>query len=65
MKERTYHLKIKVVKVVKGPDATYNVVAEGAGYVGQAGASNLGLAFERAYQSVIDQASEEMLKIDG
>lgn len=59
MKERTYNFK---VKVVKSNDNTYNVVAEGAGFVGQGSASGLGLAFERAYQSVIDQASEEILK---
>lgn len=62
MKERTYHLK---VKVVKSQDNTYNVVAEGAGFVGHGSASALGIAFDRAYQSVIDQASEEMLKSVG
>lgn len=59
MKQKTYNFK---VKVTKSDDNTYSVAVEGAGLQGTSTSSALGNAFERAYQSVIDQASELILK---
>lgn len=59
MKDRTYNLK---VKVIKNYNNIFKVEVEGGGFVGTGQTSNLGLAFEEAFRSVIDQASEEMLK---
>jgi len=57
MKEKTYNFKVKVVK-----KDGFNVLVEGAGFTGTGYSSQLGNAFAQAYESVIDQASEALLK---